>query len=80
MFAKALGAEVYAFSHSRSKEKDAKQLGADHYIYTSEKGFQEPLSMSLDLIVSTRDSSDDFPLDEYLSSVLRLCRTFRFPS
>lgn len=69
MFAKALGAEVYAFSHSRSKEQDAKKLGADHYIYMGEKSFHEPLSMTLDLIISTRDSADDFPLSEYLSSV-----------
>ena len=36
LFAKALGAEVYVFSHSRSKEEDAKKMGADHFILTSE--------------------------------------------
>ena len=35
LFAKALGAEVYAFTHSSSKMDDAKQLGADHVIDTT---------------------------------------------
>jgi D-arabinose 1-dehydrogenase-like Zn-dependent alcohol dehydrogenase len=37
MFAKALGAEVYVLSHSPQKEADAKKLGADHFIVTSDK-------------------------------------------
>lgn len=34
LFAKALGAEVYAFTHSASKLEDAKKMGADHVIST----------------------------------------------
>lgn len=37
MFAKALGAEVYVLSHSPNKQDDAKQLGADHFIVTTDK-------------------------------------------
>lgn len=37
LFAKALGAEVYAFTHSKDKMEDAKQLGADHVIDTNQK-------------------------------------------
>lgn len=66
MFAKALGAEVYAFSHSANKEGDAKKLGADHYVIT-ESGFEKNYQMELDLIISTRDSAEGFPLQEYLS-------------
>lgn len=36
LFAKALGAEVTVLSHSRSKENDAKKMGADHFVVTSE--------------------------------------------
>ena len=66
MWAKALGATVYTFSHNPSKEDDAKKLGADHFIVT-ESGFHEPLSMTLDLIVSTRDEAHGYPLEELLS-------------
>lgn len=37
MFAKAMGAEVYAFTHSASKMEDAKKLGADFVINTNDK-------------------------------------------
>ena len=37
LFAKALGAEVYAFTHSPDKMKDAKELGADHVVDTTKK-------------------------------------------
>ncbi|KAH8116150.1 GroES-like protein [Phellopilus nigrolimitatus] len=67
LFANGLGAEVYAFSHGRSKEKDAKQMGASHYIFTEAEGFHKDLQMTLDLIISTRDVAEGFPLVEYLS-------------
>jgi D-arabinose 1-dehydrogenase-like Zn-dependent alcohol dehydrogenase len=35
IFAKALGAEVVAISHSPSKEADAKKMGASKFIATS---------------------------------------------
>lgn len=37
LFAKALGAEVYAFTHSPRKMEDAKKLGADHVVDTNNK-------------------------------------------
>ncbi|KAG9080343.1 NADP-dependent alcohol dehydrogenase [Ceratobasidium sp. UAMH 11750] len=37
LFAKALGAEVYVFSHSARKEQDAKKLGADHFVISEDK-------------------------------------------
>ncbi|KAA1476357.1 GroES-like protein [Dentipellis sp. KUC8613] len=67
LFAKGLGAEVYAFTHSHSKDDDIKKMGADHVVYTGDKGFHEKYAMSLDLIVSTRDVSENFPITEYLS-------------
>lgn len=67
MFAKALGAEVYAFSHSEGKEADAKRLGADHYVNTSSDDFQKKHQMALDIIVSTRDVAESFPIEDYCS-------------
>jgi len=67
MFAKALGAEVFAFSHTPSKKSDATELGADHFICSGDKDFQEKHQMTLDLIVSTADVYADVPLESYLS-------------
>lgn len=67
MFAKALGAEVWAISRSRAKEADAKKMGADGFITTSEKGWNEPHKMTFNLIISTASSFDDFQLSQYLS-------------
>jgi alcohol dehydrogenase (NADP+) len=88
MFAKALGAEVYLFSHSKSKEEDARKMGADHFIVTSDVSlsrcsyihpsysgslntiqpkFHEPYKGQLDLIISTRNAAEGYPLQEYLS-------------
>ncbi|KAH8113050.1 GroES-like protein [Phellopilus nigrolimitatus] len=67
LFAKALGSEVYAFSHSTSKEQDAKKMGADHFVVTSQAGFHKKYTMELDFIISTRDSAAGFPFGEFLS-------------
>lgn len=37
LFAKAMGAEVFAFTHSKEKTDDAKKMGADHVIDTTNK-------------------------------------------
>lgn len=72
LFAKALGCErVVAISRRRNKEKDARDMGADEYIATSEdEKWERKHSRSLDLIISTV-SSPDMPLSGYL----RLLRT-----
>ncbi|KAF2109450.1 chaperonin 10-like protein [Lophiotrema nucula] len=72
LFAKALGCEkVVAISRRRNKEDDAKAMGADDYIATSEDAkWDRKHSRTLDLIISTV-SSPDMPLSGYL----RLLRT-----
>jgi len=67
LFAKALGAEVTVFSHSRNKEEDAKKMGADHFVVTSESNFHKPYIGTFDLIISTRNVAEGFPLAEFLS-------------
>jgi len=69
LFAKALGAEVYAFTHSDHKKADIEKLGADHIVLTGTPGWEIPLARQLDIIISTRDSSKDFPMKEYLSTL-----------
>jgi D-arabinose 1-dehydrogenase-like Zn-dependent alcohol dehydrogenase len=42
-------------------------MGAHHFVVTSEKGWAKPLEHELDLIVSTTNCSEDYPLKDYLS-------------
>lgn len=67
LFAKALGCDkVVAISRRRNKEKDAREMGADEYIATSEdEKWDRKHSKSLHLIISTV-SSPNMPLSGYL--------------
>lgn len=67
LFAKALGAEVWAISRSHAKEADAKALGADGFIATADKDWEVPHKFSFDVIVNCANSSDGFDLTKYLS-------------
>ena len=67
MFAKALGSEVWAISRSRSKEAEARALGADGFIATSEQDWEAPHRCTFDLIVNCANSSSGFDLAKYLS-------------
>ncbi|NGX55123.1 MAG: Aldehyde reductase Ahr [Chlamydiae bacterium] len=59
-FAKAFGCEVFAFSSSMAKEKEAKELGATHYISTSDPSHLAKLKNSIDLILYTSSHIADF--------------------
>ncbi len=76
-FAKALGCEVSALSHSPSKKQDAFQLGSDHF-YT----FQNPpKTLSFDFILCTVDA--DLNWDQTLTFLKpngRLCFVSRPPN
>ncbi|KAL7934999.1 GroES-like protein [Trichoderma chlorosporum] len=67
LFAKALGAEVWAISRSRAKEADARKMGADGFLATSEKEWTKGHEMTFDLIINTANSFEGFALGEYLS-------------
>lgn len=67
LFAKALGAEVWAISRSRAKEEDAKKMGAAGLLATNEKGWNELHRMTFDIIINTANSFDGFELADYLS-------------
>ena len=58
--AAALGAEVTMLSHSPSKEKDAKKLGADHFVLTSDKEQVKKVMGSFDFILDTVSAEHDY--------------------
>ncbi|CDO73035.1 hypothetical protein BN946_scf185007.g89 [Trametes cinnabarina] len=55
LFAKAMGAEVYAFTRGTAKAADAREMGADHVVDTTAEGWWEPYNLTLDIIISTID-------------------------
>ena len=63
-FAHALGAHTTVFSHSPSKESDAKAMGADDFVVTKDITALKPMYKSFDLILNT--ISADIDLDPYL--------------
>ncbi|GAA5970233.1 hypothetical protein JCM11641_001629 [Rhodosporidiobolus odoratus] len=70
LFAKALGANVTAISHSESKKADAEKMGATRFIAThsgTEEDFK-PYARSLDLIIAT-SNDEKMPLEGYLSLI-----------
>lgn len=69
MFAKALGAEVYAISRSDSKKEDALKLGADHYIATNEKGWETKYADTLDIILNCGSSWSGIDINLMLSTL-----------
>lgn len=64
-FAHALGAEVTVLSHSPSKESDARKLGADHFVVTTDAGQMAQVRKSFDLILDTVSAEHD--INEFLS-------------
>ena len=64
-FAHALGAEVTVLSHSPSKEADARLLGADHFIVTSDASQMQSVKRNFDLILDT--VSAEHNINDYLS-------------
>ena len=67
IFAKALGAEVWAISRSHSKEADAKKMGADGFIATADPDWEKPHNFSFDLIVNTSSSFEGFDMAKFLT-------------
>jgi uncharacterized zinc-type alcohol dehydrogenase-like protein len=64
-FAHALGAEVTVLSHSPSKEAEARKLGADHFIVTSDASQMQSVKRNFDLILDT--VSAEHNINDYLS-------------
>ncbi|MDD2818584.1 MAG: NAD(P)-dependent alcohol dehydrogenase [Candidatus Nanopelagicales bacterium] len=63
--AKAMGAEVTLISHSPHKEEDAKRLGADHFLLSTDKDAWKAARYSFDFILNT--VSVNINVDRYMS-------------
>lgn len=65
--AKALGAEVTLFTRSPGKEADARRLGADHLVLSTDKAQMQAAKRQFDLIVDTVPYEHD--LNPYLPTL-----------
>ncbi len=63
--AKALGAHVSVLSHSKKKEEDAKRLGADQFLLTSDPAVLDAKANTFDLLLNTAPVELDW--EKYLS-------------
>ena len=59
-FAKAFGAEVTAFSTSKDKEAEARELGAHQYVNTRDTGALKKVAGSFDFLLSTVNADQDW--------------------
>jgi len=66
-YARAFGCEVTAFSTSASKEAEAKEYGADHFVVTKDEKQMEAAAASQDFILST--VSADLDWGPYLNAL-----------
>jgi len=66
-FARAFGAEVTAFSTSKEKEVDAKELGAHGFVNTRDTGALKKVAGTFDLLLSTVNADQDW--NAYLSAL-----------
>lgn len=59
-FARAFGAEVTAFSTSKDKEMEAKELGAHRFVNTRDTGALKKVAGSFDFLLSTVNADQDW--------------------
>lgn len=67
LFAKALGAEVWAISRGTSKQADALAMGAAGFIATAQSGWNKPHERTFDMLLCTASHAKGFDLNAYLS-------------
>ncbi len=61
MFAKAIGAEVWALSSSENKRERAKELGANHFVNSKDPEQMKAITGQLDVIIDTCPVALDLP-------------------
>lgn len=69
MFSAALGAETTVLSHSKDKESDAMEMGAKHFIDTTEEGWADKHKFEFDFILNTADALHKFKLSDYFGTL-----------
>lgn len=68
-WSKALGAETYAMTHSPHKVEDAKKLGAQEVIVTTEEGWEKKYAYRFDMILNASDATHKMDLKQYMSTL-----------
>lgn len=72
LFARAMDCRrIVVFSHSPDKRADALEMGADDFVLTSDEGWADEHSDSLDLLVCTVDKAEAIKMAE-LASMMRM--------
>jgi len=61
-FARAFGSEVTAFSTTPEKEREARKLGADHFVLSNDSGQMERAAGSFDFLLSAVTAKLDWPV------------------
>jgi len=69
MWARAMGAEVWALSHTASKKDTALKLGAHHFVDTTQKGWEKDLAFTFNFILNAADMTHEFDMQTYLSTL-----------
>jgi alcohol dehydrogenase (NADP+) len=69
LWAKAMGAEVWALSHTPGKKEDALKLGADHFVCTKDQDWAKPLAFTFNFILNAADMTHEFDLKTYMSTL-----------
>jgi alcohol dehydrogenase (NADP+) len=69
LWAKGLGAEVTALSHTAGKKEEALKLGADHFVCTKDKDWAKPLAFTFNFILNCADMTNEFDLKTYMSTL-----------
>jgi len=69
LWAKALGAEVWALSHSPNKKPEALKLGADHFVSTKDENWAKSLAFKFNFILNCADMTSEFDLGVYMSTL-----------
>lgn len=69
LWAAAMGAEVYAISHSPRKKNDALALGAKEFIETGEKDWAKKWAFTFDFILNCADMTHEFNLNEFMGTL-----------
>jgi alcohol dehydrogenase (NADP+) len=69
LWAKGLGAEVWALSHTPGKKEEALKLGADHFVSTKDKDWAKPLAFTFNFILNCADMTNEFDLKTYMSTL-----------
>lgn len=67
MFLNKWGCEVTAISRGQDKEEEARELGAHHFVATSEDGALDKLAGRFDMILNTTNA--DLPWDAYVNAL-----------